>query len=166
MDCHGVQNGSVRSSCRTLSGFRVRRNSDGHGARSGRRDCARCRVSVTPPAGVALPEQRTKDQGRAVFDNLSPGSHLVSVTKEGFETYKGQATVGRQSSTFKVALRIAKLSSSIKVTGGRSPLANSDPNYIALRDGKYAAFVGEGSFRLKPAFDLASKHLPRDDGRR
>ncbi len=153
-------------------------------------------VSVTPPAGAALPEQRTNDQGRAVFDNLSPGSHLVSVTKEGFETYKGQAIAGRQTSSLNVQLRIAKLSSSIKVTGGRSPLANSDPNYIALRNGKlsqtyrvenftltrdvgtfffrsgsfsfgpevlghvaYAAFAGEGSFRLKPAFDLASKHL-------
>src|SRR6185503_15950155 len=153
-------------------------------------------VSVTPPSGGVLPEQRTDNQGRAVFANLSSGSHLVAVSKEGFEIYKGQAIVGGQGFVLNVALRIAKLSSSVKVTGGRSPLANSDPNYIALRNGKltrtyrvenftltrdvgtfffrsgsfsfgpevlgrvaYASFAGEGSFRLKPAFDLASKHL-------
>ena len=89
----------------------------------------------------------------------------------------------------------------MRVSGGKSPLANSDPNYIALRTGQLntvyrvsnltltrdvgvftfrsgsfsflppvlghvttGAFVGDGNFRMTPAFDLAAKAMSRLSG--
>ncbi len=155
-------------------------------------------VSVKPSASEALPEKKTDNQGHAVFESLPAGAYLVSVTKQGFDTYKGEIPIGTQPVALPVSLRLSTVSTSMKVTGRRSPLANSDPNYIALRNGKLtqsyrvenftltrdagvftfrsgsfsfgptvlnhvmmAAFVGDGSFHLKPAFDLATKHLHR-----
>jgi hypothetical protein len=155
-------------------------------------------VTLTPPSGPALPQKRTDVQGRAVFDGLSAGAYRVSVAKQSFDEYQGQVKVGAQPASLTVSLKISALTTSVKVSGGRSPLANSDPNYIALRNSKLgqvrqvenftltrdagtftfrsgsfsfepavmgrltvAAFVGEGNFHLKPAFNLAAQHLHR-----
>jgi hypothetical protein len=155
-------------------------------------------VTLTPPSGPALPQEQTDTEGRAVFDRLSAGAYRVSVAKQSFDDYKGQVTVGAQPASLTVSLKISALTTSVKVSGGRSPLANSDPNYIALRNSKLgqvrqvenftltrdagtftfrsgsfsfepavmgrltvAAFVGEGNFHLKPAFNLAAQHLHR-----
>jgi hypothetical protein len=93
-------------------------------------------VTVTPPRGPALPQKQTDVQGRAVFDGLSAGAYRVSVAKQSFDEYKGQVTVGAQPATLVVSLKLSTLTTSVKVSGGRSPLANSDPNYIALRNSK------------------------------
>ena len=155
-------------------------------------------VTVTPPSGLALAQEQTDTQGRAVFDQLPAGAYSVSVAKQSFDEYKGKVTVGTQAATLAIALKLSSVTTSVKVSGGRSPLVNSDPNYIALRKGKLehvwhvenftltrdagtftfrsgsfsfgpsvmgrltvAAFVGDGNFHLKPAFNLAVQHLHR-----
>ena len=81
-------------------------------------------------------KQATDNNGRASFEQLTAGSYRVAVTKEGFANWEGTAKVADIPVNLAVALKLAVVSSSVRVTARRSPLANSDPNYQALRTGK------------------------------
>lgn len=139
--------------------------------------------------------QSTDSSGRASFE-LAAGTYQVAVTKDGFAKWEGSAKVGDRPVSLAVALKLAAVSSSVKVSARRSPLVNSDPNYQALRTGKLSkvyqvsnlvlardagtltfrsgsfsflppvlghvttgVFVGDGTFQLKTADNLASLRL-------
>jgi len=91
-------------------------------------------VDVTGSGGHVA--EYTGANGQAVFDSVAAGNWKVSVTKSGFELWQGRVTVGDKPAALAVSLKIAAVSSSVSVSARRSPLANSDPNYQALRKGK------------------------------
>jgi hypothetical protein len=91
-------------------------------------------VDVTVSGGRVA--EYTGADGRAVFDSIASGSWKVSVSKSGFDSWSGRVTVGERPASLAVSLKIAAVSTSMQVSGRRSALANSDPNYQALRTGK------------------------------
>ena len=90
-------------------------------------------------AGKGLPtplEAFTDSAGRVRFDQLPNGSFRISVAKDGFETWDRIVSVAAKPVGLAVSLKIKVTTETVQVSGKRSPLANSDPNYIALRTGK------------------------------
>lgn len=105
-------------------------------------------VEVTAQAAKS-----TDNTGRATFDQLPSGNYRVSVTKTGFAPWEGRITVADRPVNLTVALKLSTLSTSVKVTARRSPLANSDPNYQALRTAK-----------LSKVYQVSNLVLTRDSG--
>ncbi len=93
-------------------------------------------VVEVAPADNVTQRKSTDTSGRAVFDQLAAGTWRVAVTKEGFANWEGSVKVGDRPVSLAVSLKLAVVSSSVRVTARRSLLANSDPNYQALRAGK------------------------------
>ncbi len=98
-------------------------------------------------------KQATDNSGRAVFEQLAAGTYRVAVTKDGFATWEGTAKVADKPVSLAVPLKLAVVSSSVKVTARRSPLVNSDPNYQALRTG-----------RLSQVYQVSNLVMTRDAG--
>lgn len=157
-------------------------------------------VNAIVPPGAAPLSIFTDREGRAVFSSLSSGKYWVIVSRDGFETWKHDVSVGNDEVNLAVTLTISKVMSEIQVSDNRarSPLANSDANYRAIRQGRLSmvyrvhnltlkrdtatftfrsgsfsflpavlghvilgVFVGDGTFSLTPAYELAVAHLRR-----
>jgi len=110
-------------------------------------------VDVTAQRETLPHTKSTEANGRATFDQLLPGAYRVSVTKEGFALWEGSVTIGDRPATLPVALKLATRSTSVQVSARRSPLANSDPNYQAIRTGK-----------LRGVYRVSNLVLTRDAG--
>lgn len=95
----------------------------------------------------------TDSSGRVTFQELAAGSYKVAVTKDGFANWEGSVKVGDRPVSLAVSLKLAAVSSSVRVSARRSPLANSDPNYQALRTG-----------RLSKVYRVSNLVLTRDAG--
>jgi hypothetical protein len=158
---------------------------------------AQAAVTLESPEGSS--SAVTDAQGRFEFDELPDGSYRLGVNHEGFEPFSRNVTT--PSAPLDITLAIAIVRTSVQVSGGRSPLRNSDPNYLALRGGALhsvyrvnnlvltrdaatftfrsgsfsflppvlgkvttGVFIGEGNFRLKPSFEIASAHLKQISG--
>ena len=93
-------------------------------------------VSLQRLPRAAAVQTTTDAQGRFRFDSAAPGSYTVSVTKDGFEPWVRAVTIADKPIDLGVSLKLKVLAQTVQVSGKRSPLANSDPNYIALRGGK------------------------------
>jgi hypothetical protein len=87
------------------------------------------------PRGTAL-QATTDAQGCFRFDDAAPGSYTVSVARSGFEPWERQVTLAAKPLEMAISLKLKSVITSVQVSGGRSKLANSDPNYQALRGGK------------------------------
>lgn len=111
-------------------------------------------VTVSGSALSAPLAAQTNAQGRFSVDGLGPGNYQVSVRAPGFEQFQNSVTISQQTSVeFNVELAIQAPETSVEVGGKRSPLANSDPNYRALRDSG-----------LAQAFHVENAVLHRDLG--
>ncbi|HYL74095.1 MAG TPA: carboxypeptidase regulatory-like domain-containing protein [Bryobacteraceae bacterium] len=91
-------------------------------------------VTVSGAASASRTVQ-TDSKGHFAVDGLTPGEYLITVRQPGFEIEQRPATIGQEPNLevdFK--LRIQAAETSVEVSGKRSALANSDPNYRALRD--------------------------------
>jgi hypothetical protein len=90
-------------------------------------------------ASKALPstlQAATDAQGRAILEPLPAGTYQLSVSKDGFEVWERTVNVADKPTDLVVSLKLKSLTTTVQVSGRRSPLANSDPNYIAMRGGK------------------------------
>ena len=87
------------------------------------------------PQGAQL-HTTTDAQGRFGFAEAAAGSYNLQVEKAGFEPSKRSVTVADKPLDVSVSLKLRLLTETVTVSGKRSPLANSDPNYVALRRGK------------------------------
>src|ERR1700733_2981885 len=86
-------------------------------------------------AGVTLGTLSTitNAQGRFEFPDIPASDYLLTITSDGFELFSRSMTA--PSAPLTVTLKLASLTTSVEVTGHRSALRNSDPNYLALRGG-------------------------------
>ena len=86
---------------------------------------------------MAAPLQAVADaSGRVLFDSVRAGSYKVSILKDGFDPWEHTVSVSDKPVELSVVLNLKILTTTVQVSARRSPLANSDPNYIALRNGK------------------------------
>ncbi len=96
---------------------------------------AKAEVTVSGAALSAPRAAQTDAQGRFSIDGLAPGDFQVRVRAPGFEQFQNSVTISQQPAVeFNIQLTIQAQESSVEVGGKRSALANSDPNYRALRD--------------------------------
>jgi hypothetical protein len=91
----------------------------------------------------------TDAAGRVQFDSVPPGSYRVSVTKEGFEPWERTVAVADKRVDLNVSLKLSVVTTTVQVSGRRSALANSDPNYTALRQGKLTRVYTVSNLVLK-----------------
>jgi len=87
---------------------------------------------------------KTDSQGRFVLENLEPGLYTITVSAAGFATAKQTIPLTDQPADINFDLVIAEQETSIEVVGKRSPLANSDKNYLILRNGDLS-----GSYKVE-----------------
>jgi len=108
-------------------------------------------ANVTGQSGNVPLAKFTDSQGRAVFDSLPSESYRVVVTREGFDAWEHNVTVSDRAVNLAVTLKLATVASAIRVsaTRSRSPLANSDPNYKAIRQGKLSTVYRVNNLVLK-----------------
>jgi hypothetical protein len=112
-------------------------------------------ISVKDPSGAAVGNAAiviTPAGGGAAVSNttdLAPGKYIVSVNKAGFEPASVQIEVKNGAPVnVTVDLKIASQQTSVEVAGKISRLANSDPNYRALRDGRPSGVWRVENFEL------------------
>lgn len=102
---------------------------------------------VTDPSGAAIPGAAvscsggaalasvTDANGHFLFDNLAAGEWTVTAEHPGFESAKQTIKLAAgDARVIKMELKLAEVTSEVEVTGKRSSLANSDPNYLKLRN--------------------------------
>jgi hypothetical protein len=96
---------------------------------------ARAEVTASDSASGVARSVETDAEGRFSIDNLAPGDYQVAVKAPGFEIAQRSVTVSQQSGfELNIQLTIQTQETTVEVAGKRSSLANSDPNYRALRD--------------------------------
>ncbi len=110
-------------------------------------------VTVKNSATAQIQNAETDTQGHFLFTAVAPGQYQLTVQHAGFEAATQSIEVRDAPLTLSIALKIVTQETVVEVGGKRSSLANSDPNYVALRN----ALPGPG-FRVK---NLA---LKRDAG--
>jgi hypothetical protein len=106
-------------------------------------------VAAQPlPRGTLL-QTTTDSQGRFHFDGAAAGAYTVTVAAGGFEPWQRQVTLAAKPVDLAISLKLAIVTTTVKVSARRSPLANSDPNYQSLRGGKLTKVYRVENLTLK-----------------
>src|SRR5437762_5872764 len=112
-------------------------------------------TSVTGVQTCALPisreVQRTRsdDDGRFSID-LAPGTYRIQITLAGFVTVERRVVIEEShQAVLDVKLELAETRSEVNVRGKAEGMANSDPNYRALRDGQPKETFAVSNLALK-----------------
>jgi hypothetical protein len=88
--------------------------------------------SATPNSTV---NTVSDERGHFVFENLTAAEWTLKFERSGFKSETRTLKLAEnESRVIEVELKVAEVETSIEVQGKRSSLANSDPNYRALRD--------------------------------
>jgi hypothetical protein len=77
----------------------------------------------------------TDAQGRFQFADIPSAEYRLSITHDGFAPLWRTVTVSAQTAPLAITLQLAAVKTTVQVSGGRSALRNSDPNYQTLRSG-------------------------------
>ncbi len=101
---------------------------------------AGARVQVKDSKGTVVKEAVTGPDGSMSTPDLAPGDYTINISQPGFETktLTVHADV-KDSARVEAILTLEKQETAADVTGTISKLANSDPNYRALRTGTPAS---------------------------
>ena len=86
--------------------------------------------SLTAHAENAL----TDNQGHFVFPDVAPGKYTIAIQHDGFEDTEKSIDAADAPLTLAFTMKIATQQTAVEVGGKRSAFANSDPNYVALRN--------------------------------
>jgi hypothetical protein len=94
-------------------------------------------VTISTTASSETKTTKTDPQGHFSIDGLASGDYRVTIRHEGFETAQCAVTVGQEPKLdIDIQLKIQTQETVVEVPGKRSSLANSDPDYRALRDAR------------------------------
>ena len=119
---------------------------------------------VKDPSGAAIPgaavilknsataqteNALTDTQGRFAFADVAPGRYVVTIQHEGFEDAETAIDVADAHVALAFAMKIATQETVVEVGGKRSAFANSDPNYVALRNANPGASFRVANLTLK-----------------
>ena len=104
-------------------------------------------VAVAPQPGGAGQNQNTDLQGHTSFD-LPAGQYHVSVSHTGFENAERDATIANRTLDLTFTLKITAANTTMQISAKRSPLADSDPNYQALRKGHLTQVYRVSNFTI------------------
>ncbi len=74
-------------------------------------------------------------RGHFEFADIPAATYRLAVTHVGFEAFEQSVTAAAQAVTLNIVLKVANVKTVVEVSGGRSALRNSDPNYQSLRGG-------------------------------
>jgi len=123
-------------------------------------------ISVTDPSGAVVQGANivvqataggpshalvTDARGTATVPELPAGEYKITADKAGFQHYEKTIAIASTSpATLAIELKIAEQETTIRVASGKiSALANSDPNYRALRDAQPGETVAVANLMLK-----------------
>jgi Peptidase family M1 domain/Carboxypeptidase regulatory-like domain len=85
--------------------------------------------------GPSALQTTTDDHGHFQFDPVDAGSWTITVEHAGFAPATASITLAAADAReLNFELKIAEVQTEVEVAGKRSSLANSDPNYVALRN--------------------------------
>ena len=99
-------------------------------------------VTVTNTSTSEVKTAKTGPQGHFSIQDLPPGDYQITVRQPGFEPAQRNITVASEPKLdVDIQLKIQTQETVVEVAGKRSPLANSDPNYRALRDSHIAGII-------------------------
>lgn len=119
---------------------------------------------VKDPSGAAVPNAAvilknpetaqaenslTDSQGHFRFVDVAPGKYVVTIQHEGLEDTEKAINVADAPVILAFAMKIAIQETMVEVAGKRSPFANSDPNYVALRTANPGASLRVANLTLK-----------------
>lgn len=89
-------------------------------------------ISCSGPAALSTV---TDEHGHFIFENLDDGVWTITAERAGFTPSTLTVNLAvNDSRSIKIELKIAEVQTEVEVTGRRSSLANSDPNYVKLRN--------------------------------
>ena len=119
---------------------------------------AAAEVTISNGASPENKTTKTDTQGHFTIDNLAPGDYQVSIHRDGFETYQRSITLGDEPKLdIDIQLKIQTQETVVEVPGKRSSLANSNPEYRALRDARGTEFIRVENVTLRR--DAGELHL-------
>ena len=119
---------------------------------------------VKDPSGAAVPgaaiilknsetalaeNALTDNQGHFAFADVPPGKYAITIQHDGFEDTEKAIEVADAPVTLAFAMKIATQQTVVEVGGKRSAFANSDPNYVALRNANPGASFRVTNLTLK-----------------
>jgi hypothetical protein len=119
---------------------------------------------VKDPSGTAVPgaavilknsetamseNALTDAQGHFAFADVAPGKYVLTIQHDGFEDADKKIDVADAFLTLAFAMKIATQQTVVEVGGQRSAFANSDPNYVALRNASPGASYRVANLTLK-----------------
>ena len=119
---------------------------------------------VKDPSGAAVPgaavilknsetaqaeNALTDTQGHFAFAEVAPGKYVITIQHDGFEDTEKAIEVADAPVTLAFAMKIATQQTVVEVGGKRSAFANSDPNYVALRNANPGASFRVTNLTLK-----------------
>src|SRR5580658_1317215 len=112
--------------------------------------------SVVPGAAVVLKSSETAQaenaltdtQGHFAFMDAAPGKYAITIQRDGFEDSEKTIDVADAPITLAFTIKIATQQTVVEVGGKRSAFANSDPNYVALRNAMPGASMRVSNLKI------------------
>ncbi len=99
-------------------------------------------IVVANTANSNAKTTKTDSRGRFSVDGLPPGEYKITARQQGFEISEQTVTLANEPKLeIDIQLKIPAQETVVEVAGKRSSLANSDPNYRALRDSTLSEII-------------------------
>ena len=106
-------------------------------------------ILISNESSREVQRTRSDDDGRFSID-LAPGTYRIQITLAGFVTVERRVVIEEShQAVLDVKLELAETRSEVNVRGKAEGMANSDPNYRALRDGQPKETFAVSNLALK-----------------